>query len=179
MDRFDQVGLFGARRVEFEGAGLLAKLGDLHGRELLARERGLGRGKALVALLAVLLLALTTLATGIGLGRRALGTLGVAAILVVATGLLAGRLLLDLRLGLHLGLIRRLVGRIGRLLAFGLGTILLNTRLGSVFAPPSSHGGASGTGVLLTLALLRGLLSRCDGKAGCTDSMEVSSTFSA
>ena len=38
IDHFDQIGLFDARRVEFEGAGFLAKLGDLHGRKLLAGE---------------------------------------------------------------------------------------------------------------------------------------------
>ena len=94
----NQLGLLDTRGVELELAGLLAQLRDLHRGELLAREGGLGRGEPVVALLAVLLLALTALTARIRLGGGliaavgALGAVAVAAGLMTATGLLAPRL---------------------------------------------------------------------------------------
>ena len=94
----DQLGLLDARGVELELAGLLAQLRDLHRGEFLAREGGLGRGEPVVALLAVLLLALTALTARIRLGGGlvtavgalpAIGALAVATGLMAATGLLA------------------------------------------------------------------------------------------
>ena len=90
----DELRLFDAGRIKFELAGLLAQLGHLHGGQLLALKRGLDGSKTVVALLAVVLLALATLAALRVLGGS-LGTLvitlamfGVTAILMGAAGLL-------------------------------------------------------------------------------------------
>ena len=57
VDLLDELGLLLAGRLDLELLGLLAQLGDLHGRELLARKRGLSRSgiALLIALLAVAL----------------------------------------------------------------------------------------------------------------------------
>ena len=57
VDLLDELGLLLAGRLDLELLGLLAQLGDLHGREFLARKRGLGGGGValLVALFAIAL----------------------------------------------------------------------------------------------------------------------------
>ena len=44
VDFLDELGLLFASRLDLELLGLFAQLGDLHGREFLARKRRLGRG---------------------------------------------------------------------------------------------------------------------------------------
>lgn len=57
VDLLDELGFLLAGRLDLELLGLLAQFGDLHGREFLARKRGLGGGGValLVALLAIAL----------------------------------------------------------------------------------------------------------------------------
>ena len=101
VDLLDELGFLLAGRLDLELLGLLAQFGDLHGRELLTRKRGLGGGGvtllvalfaialavatvvvalvlALVALLVALVLATVGASVVIGLsGRGAIGCGGV------------------------------------------------------------------------------------------------------
>ena len=57
VDLLDELGFLLAGRLDLELLGLLAKFGDLHGSELLARKRGLG-GSGITLLVALLAIAL-------------------------------------------------------------------------------------------------------------------------
>ena len=143
VDLLDELGLLFAGRLDLELFCLLAQLGDLHGREFLARKRGLGGGGValLVTLLAVALavatvviavvlalvaLVLTTVGTGAlfglgALGSRGCGRTGTGRSLVLCFGFGNGA---DVSLGVAL-----LLGSLGlcRLLTRTLG--LLGRRL--------------------------------------------------
>ena len=145
VDLLDELGFLLAGRLNLELLGLLAQLGDLHGRELLARKRGLGGSgiTLLVALLAIalavaavvvaLVLALVALVVALVLatvgasavfglgGRGAIGCGGIG----VSRSIIAG---LGLGIALQLGL-GPLLGRLGLsgLLTTALG--LLGRRL--------------------------------------------------
>ena len=145
VDLLDELGFLLAGRLDLELLGLLAQLGDLHGRELLTRKRGLGWGGvallvalfaialavatvvvalvlALVALLVALVLATVGASVVIGLsGRGAIGCGGVGIGRSGVIGLGAG---IDLRFD-----ISPLLGRLGLsgLLTTALG--LLGRRL--------------------------------------------------
>ena len=87
VDLLDELGLLLAGRLDLELLGLLAQLGDLHGREFLARKRGLGGGgiTLLVALFAIAL-AVTTVVVALVLAVAAvvialvLATVGASAV---------------------------------------------------------------------------------------------------
>ena len=140
VDLFDELGLLLAGRLDLELLGLLAQLGDLHSRELLARKRGLNRSgiALLIALLAVALtvaaivvalvlavtavviaLVLATVVTAalVGLGRRS--AVRGSAIGVVRD--LAVRLAIDGGSGIGIGLMLGSLGLCGLFLRVRLG----------------------------------------------------------
>ena len=151
VDLLDELGLLLAGRLDLELLGLLAQLGDLHGREFLARKRGLGGGGValLVALLAIalavativvavvlaLLVALVLAAVGasavFGLGGS--GTIGCGGIGIGRSGFIGLGARIDLRFGISLmlgrlglsGLLTTALGLLGRRLldVLGLGGI--------------------------------------------------------
>ena len=141
VDLLDELGLLLAGRLNLELLGLLAQLGDLHGRELLARKRWLGRScvALLVALFAValtaaavvvaIILALAALIVTLVLTAVGAGTLfGLSALDGRRRGRIGGRRGLAVRLSVGLGLllsIPLLFGRLGlgRFLARALGLL--------------------------------------------------------
>ena len=189
VNLLDELGLLFAGRLDLELLGLLAQLGDLHGREFLARKRGLGGGGValLVALLAVALtiatvvvavvlalvalvvaLMLTTVGAGTFFGLGTLGSRGCGRV-----G--AGRglsLCLDVSVAASVGLvIGLLLGSLGlcRLLARALG--LLGSRLVGDFGVHCNSriggliSGGLGVGGGLDLGLRRAL---CRGTTAAT-----------
>ena len=132
VDLLHELGLLLARGVELELAGLLAELGDLHGREVLARERGLGgHVVAVVALLAVALALVAAVACVVAAVARARG---VGAVLggVRAAGAARAAGALD-ALGGALAL--------GRLVGAGARPRVVGRRLGSGSGLPALSGG--------------------------------------
>ncbi len=99
VDGLDEFGLLHAGDVDVELLRALAQLRDLHGREVVARERGLGGREAVVAVLAVLLAVAAVVAVvTVVVAVRVLAALRVRAavvLLALARGVLAlgGRLL--------------------------------------------------------------------------------------
>jgi len=150
VDLLDELGLLLAGRLDLELLGLLAQLGDLHGRELLARKRGLGGGGvallvalfaialavatvvvalvlAVVALVVTLVLATVGASAVFGLGGRgtiSCGGVGIGHSIIAGLGLgIALQLGLGLllgRLGLS-GLLTTALGLLGRRLFDVLG----------------------------------------------------------
>ena len=192
VDLLDELGLLFAGRLDLELLGLLAQLSDLHGRELLARKRGLGRcGVALlVALLAVALtvatvvvalvlalvallvtLVLTTVVAGVLVGLGGRGAIGCGGI-GIGRGLAAG---LGVGVGAGLGF-ALLLGGLGLcgLLARTLG--LLASRLIGVLGlgggVDSCLGGLVGSilgGILIRTLCLHGALGSGTTAATGTD----------
>ena len=145
VDLFDEFGLLLAGRLNLELLGLLAQLGDLHGRELLARKRGLSRSgiALLIALLAVALtvatvvvalvlavaavviaLVLATVGTSAVFGLGGRGAIGCGGVGIGCSGVIGLGAGINLRFGISL-----LLGRLGLsgLLTTALG--LLGRRL--------------------------------------------------
>ena len=145
VDLLDKLGLLLAGRFDLELFCLLAQLGDLHGRKLLARKRGLGGG-GIALFVALLAVALTTAAVVVAI------VLAVAALVValVLTAVGAGALFgLDAPVGRGCGCIG--AGRsLALCLAVGVGTV-------------------AGFGVALLLGNLGlcGLLARTLGLISC------------
>lgn len=150
VDLFDEFGLLLAGRLNLELLGLLAQLGDLHGRELLARKRGLSRSGiallialfavaltvamvvvALVAFLVALVLATVGTSAVFGLGGR--GSIGCGGVGIDRSGFIGLGARIDLRFDISLmlgrlglsGLLTTALGLLGRRLfdVLGLGGI--------------------------------------------------------
>ena len=150
VDLFDEFGLLLAGRLNLELLGLLAQLGDLHGRELLARKRGLSRSgiALLIALFAVALtvatvvvalvvflvaLVLATVGTSAVFGLGGRGSIGCGGVGIDRSGFIGLGARIDLRFDISLmlgrlglsGLLTTALGLLGRRLfdVLGLGGI--------------------------------------------------------
>ena len=185
VDFLDELGLLLAGRLDLELLGLFAQLGDLHGRELLARKRGLGRGGValLVALLAIALtvaavvvalvfalvalvvaLVLTAVGAGVlvGLGRRsAIGVVrGLAVRLAIDGGTGIG---IDLMLG-SLGLCGLFARALGFLGCWLIGALDLGNDVRGCLG--DLIGGILGHVLFRTLGLGRALSGRATAATG-------------
>ena len=189
VDLLDELGFLLAGRLNLELLGLLAQLGDLHGRELLARKRGLGGSgiTLLVALLAIalavaavvvaLVLALVALVVALVLatvgasavfglgGRGAIGCGGIGVSRSIIAGLGLG-IALQLGLGLLLGrlglsgLLTTALGLLGRRLFDVLGLGGISRCIGGRL------GGILGRTLLGSLSLGRALSSSATAATG-------------
>ena len=126
VDFLNKLGLLLARDVEIQLARLLAELGDLHGRKVLAREAWLDGRVAVIACLAILLTVAPIVALVVSLVSGAVVSLGVGAMRALVA--LSARRLALLGGVRSIGALRRALIR-GRLT--GIGGLRLGAGRGS------------------------------------------------
>ena len=188
VDFLDELGLLLAGRLDLELLGLLAKFGNLHGSELLARKRRLGGSgiTLLVALLAIALavatvvvalvlalvallvaLVLATVGAGAVFALGGGGTIGCGGVNIGRSGVIGLGARINLRfdilllgrLGLN-GLLTTALGLLGRRLFDVLGLGDISRRIGGRL------GGILGRALLGSLSLGRALSSSATPATG-------------